>query len=58
MDRYQVNDGFELTEDLRKLFERAKRGGWSESDLMDCVSDALGEAGYDSYGFLSGDDES
>lgn len=58
MDRYQVNDKFELTEDLRKIFEKARRGGWDEDDVMDAIHDALGETGYNGDGFLSEDDGS
>lgn len=47
MDRYQTNDEFSLTEDLRMIFEKARRGGWTEEDVMDAIYSALGEAGYE-----------
>lgn len=48
MEKYQVNDEFTLTDDLRIIFEKARNGGWKEEDLMDAIYSALGEAGYES----------
>jgi hypothetical protein len=58
MDRYQTNDGFEIVEDLRRIFEKANKDGWAEDDLMDAINDAMDDAGYDEDGFFSGDDGS
>ncbi len=58
MDRYQTNDGFALTEDLLKIFQKALNGGWGEDDLMDAVQDALGEAGYSEDDYVLEDDAS